>query len=171
MLGQFNTSYFGFRSRVAEEKTFHGTNSIATGIMFNNHKTYQIEKIVSESPTDISSKDLQNGYILIAVNGVEVDGNKNRESYFINPKSLDEMNLTFSRNKKEFSMNKHFTSYRNVKSLIYDEWQDNHQKQVDEKSNNEIAYIHMKNMTGGALTKFYHDLMSNDADKKSLILD
>ena len=171
MLGELNTSHFGFKSSGTEEKIFHGTNSIATGIMFNNHKPYQIERIVSESPTDISSKDLQNGDILIAVNGVEVDRNKNRESYFVNPKSLDEMNLTFSRNKKEFSMNIHSTSYRNVKSLIYDEWQDDNQKYVDEKSNNEIAYVHMKNMTAGELTKFYHDLMSNEANKKSLILD
>lgn len=171
MLGELNTSHFGFKSSGTEEKIFHGTNSIATGIMFNNHKPYQIERIVSESPTDISSKDLQNGDILIAVNGVEVDRNKNRESYFVNPKSLDEMNLTFSRNKKEFSMNIHSTSYRNVKSLIYDEWQDDNQKYVDEKSNSEIAYVHMKNMTAGELTKFYHDLMSNEANKKSLILD
>ena len=171
MLGELNTSHFGFRSRGAEEKIFHGTNSLATGIMFNNHNPYQIERIVSESPTDISSKDLQNGDILVSVNGVEVDGNKNRESYFVNPKSLDEMNLTFSRNKKEFSMNIHSTSYRNVKSLIYDEWQDDNQKYVDEKSNNEIAYVHMKNMSGGELIKFYHDLMSNEANKKSLILD
>jgi tricorn protease len=171
MLGELNTSHFGFRSRGAEEKIFHGTNSLATGIMFNNHNPYQIERIVSESPTDISSKDLQNGDILVSVNGVEVDGNKNRESYFVNPKSLDEMNLTFSRNKKEFSMNIHSTSYRNVKSLIYDEWQDDNQKYVDEKSNNEIAYVHMKNMSGGELIKFYHDLMSNEANKKGLILD
>ena len=104
MLGELNTSHFGFRSRGAEEKIFHGTNSLATGIMFNNHNPYQIERIVSESPTDISSKDLQNGDILVSVNGVEVDGNKNRESYFVNPKSLDEMNLTFSRNKKEINI-------------------------------------------------------------------
>ena len=171
MLGELNTSHFGFRSRGSEEKIYHGTRSMATGILFNKENPYQIERIVSESPTDTSSKDLQKGDVLIAVNGVEVDENKNRESYFVNPKFQEEINLTFSRNKKEFLVNIHATSYRNINSLMYDEWQDDNQKYVDEKSNNDIAYVHMKNMGTGELTKFYQDLMSNEAYKKGLILD
>ena len=51
-------------------------------------------------------------------------------------------------------------------SEIYDEWQDENQQYVDSKSNNRIAYVHMKNMGGGELQKFKEDLVSStEADK------
>lgn len=171
MLGELNTSHFGFNSNGKEEKVYHGTRSLATGILFNNQKPYTIERIVAESPTDVKGKDLRKGDKLVAVNGTRVDENKNREYYFTNPKSISEMQLTFSRNEKEFTVNVHPTHYNVVKTLLYDEWQDQNQAYVDKKSNNNIAYVHMKNMTNSELIKFKEDLMSDEADKKGLILD
>ncbi|WP_189663017.1 S41 family peptidase [Polaribacter sp. IC073] len=171
MLGELNTSHFGFNSNGSEEKIYYGTKTLATGITFKNDKPFMVERIVSESPVDVKNKNIRKGDVLIAVNGVGVDTNKNRESYFTNPDTKDEIKLTFSRNKEEFSVYIHATNYGDIKSLMYDEWQDENQKHVDEKTNNEIAYVHMKNMSGGELTKFYEDLMSNEAYKKGLILD
>ena len=82
-----------------------------------------------------------------------------------------EIKLTFSRNKKQFDAFIHTTSFRGINSLVYDEWQDDNQDYVNKKSKNTIAYVHMKNMGGGELTKFYEDLMSAEAYKKGLILD
>lgn len=171
MLGELNTSHFGFNSYGDEEKIYYGTRTLATGIVFNNDNPYQVDRIVTESPVDVKNKGIRKGDVLIAVNGVEVDTNKNRESYFTNPENKDEIQLTFSRNKTNFDVYIHTTNYLNVRNLIYDEWQDENQKYVDQKTNNEIAYVHMKNMGGGELTKFYQDLMSDEAYKKGLILD
>lgn len=171
MLGELNTSHFGFNSNGSEEKIYHGTRSLATGIIFNNTNPYKVERIVKESPVDVKGKNIRKGDVLIAVNDINVDDKKNRESYFTNPNFKNEIKLTFSRNKAKYSVFIHTTSYRNINSLVYDEWQDKNQNYVDKKSNNEIAYVHMKNMSGGELTKFYEDLMSNEAYKKGLILD
>ena len=171
MLGELNTSHFGFRSSGSEEKIYYGTRTLATGIVFDNDNPYKVDRVVAESPVDVKSKDIRNGDVLFAVNGVKVDVTKNRESYFTNPRNKDEIQLTFSRNKNNFDVYIHTTSYFNIRNLIYDEWQDENQKYVDDKSNNDIAYVHMKNMTAGELTKFYQDLMSDEAYKKGLILD
>lgn len=171
MLGELNTSHFGLNSNGKEERVYHGTRSLATGIIFNNKNPYIIERIVAESPVDVKGKDLRKGDKLVAVNGTKIDENKNREFYFTNPKSVSEMQLTFSRNKKNFTVNVHPTSYFAIKTLMYDEWQDENQSYVDKKSNNQIAYVHMKNMTNTELVKFKQDLMSNEANKKGLILD
>lgn len=171
MLGELNTSHFGFRSSGAEEKIYYGTRTLATGIVFNKNNPFVVDRIVAESPVDVKSKDLQKGDVLVAVDGVVVDKSKNRESYFTNPEFKDEIKLTFSRNNKEFEVYIHTTSFGSIKRLIYDEWQDKNQNYVDEKSNNQIAYFHMKNMGRGELTKFYEDLMSDEAYKKGLILD
>ncbi|WP_298422529.1 S41 family peptidase [uncultured Kordia sp.] len=171
MLGELNTSHFGFRSFGKEENTYYGTWTSATGIIFNTNNPFEIERIVSEGPTDIKSKNLKKGDKLVAVNGKRVDEKSNREHYFTNPKFNSEINLTFNRNGKEFDVNVHSTSYWNIKSLLYDEWQDQNQAYVDEKTKNKVAYVHMKNMTGTELTKFYHDLVSEEAYKDGLILD
>ena len=171
MLGELNTSHFGFNSRGKEEGVYYGTQTLETGIIYSNDNPYTIERIVKESPTDVKGKNLRKGDRLIAVNGNKVNSKLNRERYFTNPKFKNEINLTFIRNNKEFSVNIHPRNYRSVSALRYDEWQDKNQEYVDKKSKNQIAYVHMKNMTGGELTKFYQDLMSNEAYKKGLILD
>ena len=171
MLGELNTSHFGFNSSGKEEQVYYGTQTLATGILFDNEKPYTVERIVSESPTDVKGKDLRKGDVLTAVNGKKVDPKSNREQYFTNPKFSSEISLTFVRNGSEFQVNIHPTNYGAINALLYDEWQDKNQSYVDKKSNNRIAYVHMKNMTGGELTKFYHDLVSDEAYKDGLILD
>jgi tricorn protease len=171
MLGELNTSHFGFNSRGKEENLYYGTQTLETGIVYDNNNPFVIERIVSEGPTDVKGKNLRKGDKLVAVNGKRVNGKMNRESYFTNPKFSNEINMTFNRNGKDFSINVHPVNYRAVSALRYDEWQDANQSYVDKKSKNKIAYVHMKNMTGGELTKFYHDLMSDEAYKEGLILD
>ncbi len=172
MLGELNTSHFGFNSNGKEEATFYGTRSIATGIIFDNEKPFEINDIVKESPADVTGKNLRKGDKLVAVNGEKINSKNNRERYFSAPSSLREITLTFERNNSEFDVNIHTTSSGAIRDLIYDEWQDANQNYVDSKSNNRIAYVHMKNMGGGELQKFKEDLVSStEADKDALILD
>lgn len=171
MLGELNTSHFGFNSNGKEEAIYHGTKTIATGIVFNNNNPYLVEQIVKQGPTDYTEIDIRKGDKLTAVNSLAVVASENREMYFSYPKLVDEITLTFERNGSTFNVNTHPSSSNNVKSLIYDEWQDSNQQYVDSKSNNRIAYVHMKNMTGGELQKFKEDLVSDEAYKEGLILD
>lgn len=171
MLGELNTSHSGFSSYGKEEETYYGTRTSETGIIFNTENPFVIERIVPDGPTDIKNKDLKKGDKLVAVNGKRVNEKANREQYFSNPKFNDELRLTFSRNNKEFYVNVHAISFWRLKSLLTDEWQDQNQAHVDKKSKNKIAYVCMLDMGRGELTKFYQDLMSEEAYKDGLILD
>ena len=172
MLGELNTSHFGFYSNGDEEKIYYGTRSLATGILFDNEKPYVVKSIVKESPVDVKGIILLKGDKLVAVNGTTIDENVNREKYFTAPAFTEELTLTFNRNGNDFTINLHPTSVGTIRNLLYDEWQDDNQQYIDKKSNNRIAYIHMKNMGGGELTKFKEDLVSStEANKDALILD
>ncbi|WP_046758318.1 S41 family peptidase [Kordia jejudonensis] len=171
MLGELNTSHSGFRSSGKEEETYHGTRTSETGIIFNTENPFVVERIVTEGPTDIKNKDLKKGDKLVAVNGKRINEKSNREQYFANPKFNEELQLTFSRNNKEFKVNIHAISFWGLKDLLIDEWQDQNQAHVDKKSNNKIAYVCMKDMGRRELTKFYQDLISDEAYKEGLILD
>ncbi|MFK5957702.1 MAG: S41 family peptidase [Lutibacter sp.] len=171
MLGELNTSHFGFNSNGDEEAIYYGTKTLATGILFDNDNSYTVNRIIKQSPVDYFDINLRKGDKLIAVNGNKIDPKINREKYFSFPKFKDELTLTFERNGSEFSVNIHPSSKNEVRDLRYDEWQDKNQNYIDSKSNNRIAYVHMKNMSSGELTKFKEDLVSNEANKEGLILD
>lgn len=171
MLGELNTSHFGFNSSGDEEDIYHGSKTLATGIIFENNSPFIVDRIVKQGPTDYSDINIKKGDQLVAVNGLKINDKKNREFYFSSPDFSDEMTLTFSRNKSEFQVNIHPASNNSVRDLIYDEWQDSNQQYVNSKSNNRIAYVHMKNMSGEELQKFKEDLVSEEAYKDGLILD
>lgn len=179
MLGELNTSHYGFYSNGEEENTYYKTTTLGTGILFNNNKPFIVDRIIKNGPTDITGKNIRKGDKLIAVNGVSIDKKTNRELYFSTPilnsdakfPRESEITLTFERNGSDFNVNIHPSPYTTIRNLLYDEWQENNQNYVDLKSNNQIAYVHMKNMTQDELIKFKEDLVSNEASKDGLILD
>ncbi len=171
MLGELNTSHFGFYSNGKEEKTYYGYQTTATGIMFENDNPYTVKRIVKDSPADVKDKDIKPGDVLVAVNGQSVYPNRNREMYFSNPSRDREVKLTFDRNGTKVDVNVHTTSYFSINTLLYDEWQDANQAYVDKKSGDRIAYVHMKNMGRGEFNKFKRDIIEEAAYKDALIID
>jgi len=171
MLGELNTSHFGFSSNGAEEQAYHGTRTNAGGIVFSEDDPYLVERIIKDSPADIKGKDIWSGDRLFAVNGLTVDPNENREKYFAAPSLDSELALTFSRNGNPVKVLLHPISSRAQRNLLYDEWVDQNQSYVDNKTSKRIAYVHMKNMAGGELANFKKEMVSEGYRRDALILD
>jgi len=171
LMGELNSSHTGFTTFGDEEKTFYKQNSIATGIVWDNDAPFTVDRIVTFGPTDKSSIDIRKGDILIAVDGIQVDKNMNREYYFVQPSQMDEITLTMKRGDAMYHVKIHPRSYNEINGLMYDEWIEENQKRVDQKSNKKIAYAYMKNMTGGELEKFLIDMTTEAYSRDGLILD
>lgn len=171
LLGELNTSHFGFYSNGREERVYYGTTTLATGIDFDNKKPYQVAGIIKNTPVDRKGIDIKIGDELIAVNGNAIDKSQNRESYFAQPSMDKEMALTFKGSAGEYTIKIHPTSYFAIRNSRYDAWMADCQKRVDEKSNKRIAYVHMKNMTGGQLQHFKEQMVSEGYQRDALILD
>lgn len=170
--GELNSSHQGFYSNGTEEKTFYTTRTLATGLIFDNDKPYIVKHVVRNSPADRIDKDVKAGDELTEVNGVPVKPGMNREYYFTKPTLEDEVTLTFKRGEKTFDAKYHPESSSALNNQLYDEWINANKNYVNDKSDDKIAYVYMKNMTGGALDKFYEDMTSDDTFKKDgLILD
>ncbi len=170
--GELNSSHQGFYSNGSEEKTFYTNKSLATGIIFDNDNPYIVKHIVKDSPADKIDKNVKEGDELIEVNGVKIDKKMNREYYFSKPTLEDELTLTFKHDGKAIDSKFHPESSGALNNQLYDEWINANKNYVDEKSDNKIAYVYMKNMSGGALDKFYIDMTNDDTFKKDgLILD
>lgn len=171
MLGELNSSHLGFNSNGSEEDEFYSTVSLSTGLLFENENPYKISSIIKRGPLDISGKDIRTGDELVAVNGVLVDKNQNRESYFSFPKMQDELHLTFKRGKDSFDVLVHPVSYFSTRTALYDEWVDTNQKMVNDKTDKRVAYVHMKNMGGGELQNFMLEMTSEAYNRDALIFD
>ncbi len=171
MLGELNTSHFGFNSNGKEENEFYNSTSNAIGVLFSDDNPFEVVRIISDGPLDITGKNVQKGDVLIAVNGEKITSDRNRESYFVEASKDDEIELTFNRNGKEAKVNVHPISSNAERTLLYDEWVDNNQKYIDTKSDKKIAYVHMKNMSGGELENFKREMVSEANQREAIILD
>ena len=171
MLGELNASHLGFSSQGDEEDTYYGTHTAETGIYFSESDPFIVEKVVAKSPLDITEMPVEKGDKLKAVNGVLVNTADNRNKYFTFTELKEELKLTFLRGKEEIDVFVHPGSSSRFDNLLYDEWVENNQKRVDEKSEDRIAYVYMKNMGGGSLNDFLIDMTTEAVHRDALILD
>jgi len=171
MLGELNTSHFGFNSSGDEENVFYKTKTLAVGIEFSNENPYTVAAIIADSPADVTGKNLKKGDVLVAVNGQAIDPKKNREAYFNEPSLDKEIQMDFKRDGKTISINLHPISNTAQRNLLYDTWVDANQKYVDEHGNKKIAYVYMKNMGGSELEHFKREMVSETNQREALILD
>ena len=171
LLGELNTSHSGFYSNGREENTLYETTTQATGIVFSNKDPFTVERIVRGSRADKVGVDIQPGDKLTAVAGKSIDPTANRERYFSAPSSQSEFHLTFRRGDSTVEVKLHPQSYNSLNNLRYDEWEAACQERVDSLSGNRIAYVHMKNMTGGELRKFLIEMTAEGHQREGIILD
>ncbi len=168
MLGELNTSHYGFQSSGDEEDAFYKVRTLGIGLLFEENNPYLVASIVENSVTDKTNIDIQPGDLLTAINHEPVDTRQNREFYFTKPSMDDELSLTFTREGKKIDIKIHPESYNSVKDHLYDSWIRKNRKHVDEKSEDRIAYVHMKNMGSDALEQFLIDMSTLAYQKDAL---
>lgn len=172
MMGELNTSHYGFSTFGNDENTFYKTTTAANGIVFNNENPYIVDHIVENSCADFSGDKILKGDELISVNGVKTDPAHSREYYFMQSRIPDEMTLGFKRGTTEFNVKIHPESYNSMSNMLYEEWIDANRKRVNELSKQQIGYVYMKDMSGNSLEKFEQEMVSDSINqKKALILD
>ena len=169
LLGELNSSHQGFGTFGDDENIALTSATMETGIIFENDEPLKVKYIVQRSAADRKSIDIKPGDVLVKVNDETVDANKDRNAYFTLPSRDRELKLTFKRGAELVNVKIHPQS--TLFNNLYDEWVDNNQKRVDEKSKGRIAYGYMKNMGTGELEQFINDMTQELANKDALIFD
>lgn len=169
MLGELNSSHQGFGTFGDDETIALSNRTMETGVLFEDNDPFKVKYVVERSAADKKSIDIKPGDVLVKVNDEAVDSKKDRNYYFTQPSLDRELNLTFNRNGQNITVKVHpqATLFNN----LYDEWVDNNQKRVDEKSKGRIAYGYMKNMGQFELDQFIIDMTRELNSKDALIFD
>ncbi len=172
MMGELNSSHYGFSTFGEEEKTYYKTTTASPGIIFSNDHPYIVDHVIHDDCSDLPEIDIQKGDELITVDDANVDEKQNRESYFMRSELPDEMVLGFKRGTKTFKVKIHPSSAGQTQEHLYDEWIDANGERVDELSHKQIGYVYMKDMGSNALNKFELKMVSDSVNqRKGLILD
>ncbi|PPK86479.1 tricorn protease [Neolewinella xylanilytica] len=171
MLGELNTSHFGFYSSGDEEETTFGSKTFDLGIAFRADAPYVVESVIPDGPADFYDINLRPGDRLVELDGQPIDPAQNREAYFTRPSVDAEVEATFERDGKPFLVRLHPVSYGQGRDLRYDAWVDENQRRVDEATDRNVAYVYMKNMGGGELDNFLNEMVSEGHNRDALILD
>jgi len=169
MLGELNSSHQGFGTGGDDEKIELQNQTMETGIIFEEANPYKVKYTVKRSAADKKSIDIKAGDVLVKVNDQTVDPAKDRSYYFTLPSRDKELQLSFNRGGQTINVKVHPQS--SLQANLYDEWVDNNQKKVDEKSKGRIAYGYMKNMGQGELESFIIDMTKELINKDALIFD
>ena len=169
MLGELNSSHQGFGTFGSDETIALTNSTMETGIIFENESPYKVKYVIKHSPADKKGDDIRAGDELTEVNDENVDKTKDRNYYFTKPSMDKEIKLTFQRGGQNIEVKIH--PEPSLFSDLYDEWVDNNQKRVNEKSKGRIAYGYMKNMGQGELEEFIIDMTKELNSKQALIFD
>jgi C-terminal processing protease CtpA/Prc len=169
MLGELNSSHQGFSSFGDDENIALRNTTMQTGIVFDNNDPYKVAHVLHNSPSDKEGISVEPGDMLVKVDNMMVDPALDRYYYFTQPSLDKELQLTFKRGAQTFDVKVH--PQFSVQNELYNEWIDNNQKRVDEKSNKRIAYSCMKNMGQGELEHFVIDMTEQLVNRDALILD
>lgn len=162
-----------------EDSPAIGTGFLGIDWALKNNK-FQIKRIVHpavwntevRSPFDLPGVDVNEGYYILSVNGVDLDPNKDPYAAF---EGLDGKTVLLSISKTgNISDAKSFVvkclDEGEEVQLRYLEWIENNRKMVDKLSNGQLGYVYMSNTSGQGqlelVSMFYGQL-----DKKGFIID
>ena len=172
LLGELNTSHFGFSTFGKEEAIRANQSTTALGLTFDQDDPYRIATVLADGPADHAGIDIQAGDRIVAINGEEIDPARNREYYLSKPSVDKEVSLRLQRGTDAAdTVRLHPENYFSERNHRYDEWIDNNQERVDEQTEMRVAYAHMKNMGGGELNGFLDEMVREEYNRDALILD
>jgi tricorn protease len=171
LLGELNSSHTGFGSYGPEEANFYKTQTLNPGLLFDEDAPYRVRRVIKNGCLDKADKDVRPGDVLVKVNDVAIEPTQNRDFYFQQPSMDAELELTFERAGKPYTVKLHPQSTGATNAQLYADWIDANQQYVDEKSQKRIAYVHMQNMGRQEFDKFVVDMTRDWYQKDALILD
>ncbi|MEA2042013.1 MAG: S41 family peptidase [Bacteroidota bacterium] len=171
LLGELNASHTGAYAR----SDSGGDKTAALGIFYNIDEAKDgltIKDIIEKSPADRVEPELENGDIIL-----EIDGNKisaNHDFYrFLNHKAGKSVVWKIKRKKtgKTENITLKPTSIGAENNLLYNRWVEKRRKQTEELSGGKIGYVHIKGMNSSSFRKVYSELLGQNYHKQAVVVD
>jgi len=172
MLGELNVSHSGARYSTSI------TNADATaslGIFMDyKHKDdgILITEVIKGGPLDKANLNVTKGMIIEKIDGETIAQNVDVAKY-LNRKAdqftLLEIYDPATKKRQQITMKP--ISLGAERGLLYDRWVKINEKEVEEKSNGQLGYVHIPGMSDGPYRSIYEDMMGKFSDRKAVVVD
>ncbi len=173
MLGELNVSHAGAGYRGGSMSNKDATASL--GIFMNYDHTENgilIDEIIKGGPLDKSKINIKAGMIIEKIDGETIEPNQDVAKYLnrkANKFTLLEV-LDPATKKREMITIKPI-SLGAENRLLYKRWVKQNEKEVNEKSNGTLGYVHIPGMGDGPYRDIYQEMMGKYFDRKGMIID
>ncbi len=173
LLGELNVShaYARYGSRISNPDA---TASLGIFIDYKHRGDgILITEIMKGGPLDKASLNVKAGMIIEKIDGVTVTPDRDIAT-FLNRKAGKFMLLEIfdpkdKKNKQQITVKP--ISLGAERGLLYNRWVKKNEKEVEEKSNGQLGYVHIPGMSDGPYRSIYEDMMGKFQDRKGVIVD
>lgn len=171
MLGELNGSHTGARYRPAAS----GPATASLGAFFDPSYAgdgLKIREIIKKGPLTRAGCRIQEGCVIEKIDGKAILAGADYYPLLNNKAGKKVMLSVYDpTTKTRFEEQVKPISYGDQSSLLYKRWVDQRRRMVDELSNGEIGYVHVKGMDSESFRVVYSELLGRCRNKKAVIVD
>lgn len=168
MLGQLNASHMGLYGSDRQDTQKENTGFL--GIDISPQKEgVKVTRVVLNGPADRDNSKLFVGDIITSIDGQKVNATNNLYAALVN-KAGEKVILEVigaSGASREVILR----PTNSLRNLLYDEWVESRRKLVDQYSNGQLGYIHIRGMNWTSFEEFERELTASGQGKKGLVID
>ena len=172
LLGELNVSHAGARYN---GNIPNGDATASLGVFMNYDHSANgilIDEVMLGGPLDKASLDISAGDIIESIDG-EVISNDRDVAFYLNRKANDftliEVVDGETQERRTYTVKPISIGQEN--RLLYKRWVDTNRKEVEEKTNGTIGYVHIPGMSDGPYRSIYQDMMGKYFEAKGVIVD
>jgi tricorn protease len=174
MIGELNASHTGISATPTQEERDRIAQTRFAGFELEADPSgyYKVAYIYKNGPADKDYVNLNEGDLILAIDGHEVRAGDNYWKYLT---AVRGEKLYFTVNSKPDTASARLVKVQPINqgayaTLQYERWVEQRKAMVDKASKGEIGYLHIRAMNAESLRKFERDLVENH-DKKALVID
>ncbi len=174
LLGELNVSHAGSGFRRSSISNADATASLGIFMSYDHKGTgILIDEIIKGGPLDKAKFNIRPGMIIEKIDGEVIEADQDVAKY-LNRKAgkfvLLEISDPKSKKDNQFITVKPI-SLGAENRLLYNRWVKMNEKEVEEKSNGQLGYVHIPGMGDGPYRSIYQDMMGKYFEKKGVIVD
>ncbi len=172
MLGELNVSHSGARYNSNSE---NGDATASLGIFMDyNYKGegIKIEEVIQGGPLDKASLKIEPGSVITSIDGEAISAETDIAKYLNRKENkivLLELTEPGKSAKRQVTVKP--ISLNEERDLLYKRFVRINEKEVNEKSNGQLGYVHIPGMSDGPYRSIYEDMMGKFHDRKAVIID
>lgn len=172
LLGELNASHTGARFRAPNKK---GDQTGSLGIFTDDSydgKGLKISEVIAGSPLVNGDKKVKVGVIIEAIDGDIITEDINYYA-LLNRKTGEAITISYydPSTKNRWKERVKPISIGAENELRYQRWINKNRDMVHKLSNNQIGYMHIRNMSDGSFREFLEEVMGEEINKKALVVD